>query len=65
MNTDRQLTRFRITLAQYEVIDDIIATSEADACLKLDQLTPGASGRIVRLERLPVVKSRLAAGESR
>lgn len=48
---DRRLVKFRVTLPDHQVVDDIYAHSEAEAVVELERLKPGLSGQILRLER--------------
>ncbi len=61
-----RLFKFRVELPRHQVVRDLYAGSEAEVCALLDQMAPGLSGSIQRIDRseagwyLPV-KRRIAA----
>lgn len=51
MDEQHSLAKFRFDLPGDQVVDDIYARSEAEACVELDRRRPGMSGRVLKLTR--------------
>lgn len=47
------MTKYRYTLPHGDIVDDIYASTDAQAALELERRRPGMSGHVVKVEREP------------